>query len=110
MVSNPILWIASEVGGERLRVENETRSYGAGASSVTLEELGVGSAAAAASASETSSVSLSAAAVWAVEAEAEALEDLLRFLLGLLASPRGGLEVTADMVVVGISQGRSLCR
>jgi hypothetical protein len=103
MVSKPILWIASEVGGERLRVEKETRSYGAGASSVTFEELGVGSAAAAASASEASSLSLAAAAgVWAVVAEAEALEDLLRFLLGLLASPRGGLDVTADMMVVGI--------
>jgi hypothetical protein len=74
---------------------------------VTFEELGVGSAAAAASASEASSLSLSAAGLWAVEAEADALEDLLRFLLGLLASPRGGLEVTADMVVVGIKSRTS---
>lgn len=49
MVSNPILWIADEVGGERLSVENGIRSYGAslaeGAevwSSVTLLELGWG--------------------------------------------------------------------
>ena len=29
MVSKPILWIADEVGGERLSVENGIRSYGA---------------------------------------------------------------------------------
>lgn len=93
MVSNPILLIASDVGGERLSVENDTRSYGAGASRVTLEELGVGSVEATASSVSDALSSAAGAAFWV-----DALEDLLRFLLGLLASPRTGLAATADMV------------
>jgi hypothetical protein len=102
MVSKPILWIAELVGGDKLRVENGTRSYAAGAgagagaeagasSSLTFEELGSetsGSAWAGVSPSDSG------------PAAVEAFEGLFLFLF-VLPPGLGGFEI-ADMVEVYI--------
>jgi hypothetical protein len=96
MVSKPILWIAELVGGDKLRVENGTRSYAAGAgagvsSSLTFDELGSDTSASGCAASDSDST----------PAVADALEDLFRFFVALLPSGLGGFDTdTADMMTI----------